>query len=99
MWRATTTSRAGKPSTAPWIISSLRIPRSTRIAVRCPFLPRDFIGSFSHVMSEDGNIPAVDRAPVDDGVPVVSHPGSMSLEGMHGSVDVPEHQAGFWKQW
>jgi manganese transport protein len=23
----------------------------------------------------------------------------LSLEGMHGSVDVPHHQAGFWRQW
>ena len=29
----------------------------------------------------------------------VSHPGSISLEGMHGSVAVPHHQAGFWQQW
>jgi manganese transport protein len=26
-------------------------------------------------------------------------PGSMSLEGMHGSVEVPHHAAGFWRQW
>jgi manganese transport protein len=25
--------------------------------------------------------------------------GSLSLEGMHGSVAVPPHQAGFWRQW
>ena len=25
--------------------------------------------------------------------------GSMSLEGMHGSVEVPHHHAGFWRQW
>src|SRR5579871_580180 len=25
--------------------------------------------------------------------------GSLSLEGMHGSVDVPLPQAGFWRQW
>jgi manganese transport protein len=29
---------------------------------------------------------------------VVSRPGAMSLEGMHGSVKVPHHKAGFWKQ-
>lgn len=23
----------------------------------------------------------------------------LSLEGMHGSVEVPEHEAGFWRQW
>jgi manganese transport protein len=28
----------------------------------------------------------------------VPHPGAMSLEGMHGSVKVPHHKAGFWKQ-
>jgi manganese transport protein len=26
-------------------------------------------------------------------------PGHLSLEGMHGSVEVPEHHAGFWKKW
>jgi len=26
-------------------------------------------------------------------------PGSLSLEGMHSSVAVPPHQAGFWEQW
>src|SRR5437762_13447735 len=25
--------------------------------------------------------------------------GHVSLEGMHGSVEVPHHQAGFWRQW
>ena len=25
--------------------------------------------------------------------------GSMSLEGMHGSVEVPHDAAGFWRQW
>jgi len=28
----------------------------------------------------------------------VSRPGAMSLEGMHGSVKVPHHKAGFWRQ-
>lgn len=27
------------------------------------------------------------------------HANHLSLEGMHGSVEVPSHQAGFWKQW
>jgi manganese transport protein len=26
-------------------------------------------------------------------------PGAISLEGMHGTVAVPHHQAGFWRQW
>ncbi|MGA2173905.1 MAG: Nramp family divalent metal transporter [Verrucomicrobiota bacterium] len=50
-------------------------------------------------MSEDNHTPANSREPAADGVPVVSHPGSVSLEGMHGSVSVPPHQAGFWRQW
>src|SRR6267378_2706463 len=25
--------------------------------------------------------------------------GNVSLEGMHGTVEVPHHQTGFWKQW
>jgi manganese transport protein len=29
-----------------------------------------------------------------------SHPaGALSLEGVHGSIDVPHYQAGFWEQW
>jgi len=28
-----------------------------------------------------------------------AHSNHLSLEGMHGSVEVPHHQAGFWKQW
>jgi manganese transport protein len=28
-----------------------------------------------------------------------TQPGSLSLEGMHGSVEVPHHRAGFWEQW
>jgi manganese transport protein len=31
-------------------------------------------------------------------VAAVPHPGAMSLEGMHGSVAVPSHRAGFWRQ-
>jgi manganese transport protein len=31
-------------------------------------------------------------------VATVSRPGAMSLEGMHSSVKVPHHKAGFWKQ-
>ena len=29
----------------------------------------------------------------------VGRAGGMSLEGMHGSVEVPHHQAGFWRHW
>jgi manganese transport protein len=28
-----------------------------------------------------------------------SQPGSLSLEGMHGSVEVPHHLANFWRKW
>jgi manganese transport protein len=31
-------------------------------------------------------------------VAAISHPGAMSLEGLHNSVKVPHHKAGFWKQ-
>ena len=31
--------------------------------------------------------------------PVESDAGNRSLEGMHGTVAVPHHQAGFWQQW
>src|SRR5215510_11666907 len=39
------------------------------------------------------------RAP--DGGPDVLSPGSapVSLEGIHGTVSVPENQAGFWRKW
>jgi manganese transport protein len=30
---------------------------------------------------------------------VTASPGHLSLEGMHSSVDVPRHGAGFWQQW
>ncbi len=26
-------------------------------------------------------------------------PGHLSLEGIHGTILVPDHQAGFWRQW
>src|SRR5580658_8357243 len=29
----------------------------------------------------------------------VANPGAMSLEGMHGSVEVPQPHAGFWRHW
>src|SRR5579864_3106864 len=28
-----------------------------------------------------------------------THANHLSLEGMHGSVEVPPHHAGFWKKW
>ena len=33
------------------------------------------------------------------GIAVAPPAGNVSLEGVHGSVKLPEHEAGFWKQW
>src|SRR6202142_3196869 len=46
-----------------------------------------------------GNAPAATPVPTKDGggdTPDGNHP---SLEGMHGTVAVPPHGAGFWRQW
>jgi manganese transport protein len=45
--------------------------------------------------------PRPDMPPID---PATGRPGSgtsahVSLEGVHGSIAVPHHQAGFWEQW
>src|SRR5437879_3425604 len=53
----------------------------------------------SDFMNQDNNNSTGGHDPTKVEVPVVSHPGSISLEGMHGSVDVPHHKAGFWAQW
>src|SRR5882724_4485474 len=50
-------------------------------------------------MNEERDLSTVGREPAKGGVPVVLQPGSKSLEEMHGSVDVPHHQAGFWKHY
>jgi len=45
------------------------------------------------------------KAPTDTPVSVTGESGDTppgghpSLEGMHGTVAVPHHEAGFWKQW
>jgi len=49
-------------------------------------------------MSKDNNPPTDLREPAAPEVTVVPRPGAMSLEGMHSSVKVPHHKAGFWKQ-
>jgi manganese transport protein len=41
--------------------------------------------------------PTSETAPAPK-VAAVPRPGAVSLEGMHGSVNVPHHKAGFWKQ-
>jgi manganese transport protein len=44
------------------------------------------------------NEPPIDlREPAAEAA-TVSRPGAVSLEGMHGSVNVPDSKAGFWKQ-
>ena len=35
----------------------------------------------------------------DPSAVVASHAGHVSLEGLHSSVAVPDHQGGFWSQW
>jgi manganese transport protein len=49
-------------------------------------------------MSKDNNTPTDLCEPAQDKTAAVSRPGAMSLEGMHSSVKVPHHKAGFWKQ-
>jgi manganese transport protein len=49
-------------------------------------------------MSKDNNTPTDLCEPAKDRIAPVSRPGAMSLEGMHSSVKVPHHKAGFWKQ-
>ena len=49
----------------------------------------------------DAERPADPIAPLDPGLSRTGAPGSghVSLEGVHSSVEVPHHQAGFWEQW
>jgi manganese transport protein len=47
----------------------------------------------------DGQRPIGSAAPETGGLAASPPPGHRSLEGMHGSVDVPHPQAGFWQQW
>jgi manganese transport protein len=49
-------------------------------------------------MSHDTNKATDLCEPAKDGVAAASRSGAMSLEGMHGSVEVPHHKAGFWRQ-
>jgi manganese transport protein len=45
--------------------------------------------------STDANVPAGSGSPS----PGAQSSGHVSLEGVHSSIDVPHHQAGFWEQW
>ena len=47
----------------------------------------------------DDSSSAVCQEPGKNGAGQLAPPGTLSIEGMHGSVPVPNHQAGFWKQW
>ena len=49
-------------------------------------------------MSKDNNQPTDLCEPAKDRIAAVPRPGAMSLEGLHDSVKVPHHKAGFWKQ-
>ena len=49
-------------------------------------------------MSKDNNTSTDLSEPATAEVAVVPRPGAMSLEGLHDSVKVPHHKAGFWKQ-
>lgn len=40
-----------------------------------------------------------DPATAQPGTPSAADGRPVSLEGMHGSVEVPHHEAGFWEQW
>ncbi len=46
----------------------------------------------------ESNVAALDRDRLL-GAPTTPTPSHLSIEGMHGSVKVPHHSAGFWKQW
>jgi len=50
-------------------------------------------------MNKENKTPRDFHEPTKEGVAVVSHPSTLSIEGMHGSVNVPHHQASFWQQW
>src|SRR5881394_3805605 len=38
-------------------------------------------------------------SPISEEGAVSVHSGHISLEGIHGTVEVPHHRAGFWQQW
>jgi len=50
-------------------------------------------------MSKDGKPIGDSNSLEKNGRASVAHTSHLSLEGMHGSVDLPQHEAGFWKQW
>jgi manganese transport protein len=57
-----------------------------------------FADSMDKPTTQSCEAASVGREP--DPEPVrTSDPSHVSLEGMHGTVDVPDHEAGFWRQW
>src|SRR6266852_2437038 len=47
----------------------------------------------------DVNATSGSRAPASGSIADAQAPGYVSLEGVHSSVEVPHHLAGFWEQW
>ncbi len=48
------------------------------------------------IRQTDASLPVAADA---GGIAVAPPVGNVSLEGVHGSVELPGHQAGFWRQW
>ncbi|HUB01473.1 MAG TPA: Nramp family divalent metal transporter [Terriglobales bacterium] len=48
--------------------------------------------------SGDSNVARVYRQAVEADA-ALGTPGQVSLEGVHGTIEVPHHRAGFWQQW
>lgn len=46
--------------------------------------------------TEEHHLPVVESPPPPAGISSLDH---VSLEGIHGTVNVPRHDAGFWRQW
>ncbi len=47
----------------------------------------------------DSTLPNDSNKPAVKGSEAVTHTSHLSLEGVHGTVAVPKHEAGFWKNW
>src|SRR5947209_11290832 len=50
-------------------------------------------------MDKDAPIPPTPVTALPAGSPDAAYSGRVSLQGIHGSVAVPHHQASFWPQW
>src|SRR5271157_396403 len=47
----------------------------------------------------DSKLPDDSNEPVMKGSETATHTSHLSLEGIHGTVVVPQHEAGFWQSW